>query len=687
MNKQDFEVASAPARGLGMRNKDSEVPSAHTGRQTMDNQGYGYQPPTNENGTGNVYEERLHATMGRHGDVQNPPQMLPPMASQLQFPTFSGWPIWYNPAFPSAPPWMYQGTANKENSDKGTQVEEENDHERQAKKLIDDAENQDNVRHEIKDQIASVAIQTDIPDVIETSTKDDPIDQESFHGQAPLLLFLNNQPNIRDKNHERENRSPRTEQASVTSNDQEELAQKYDVFPKSLVREDDARHLPRSSVSGSNDDPFTMPLLNFPSEVYSPAVQSLPFKIAWPEHVQASEEVELPLLQLGDEQRTERLSFPVSSTEQRPPLLHFADRDNEVEDFHFVQVPANEDFHFLYLPETATELAKFEDSYGGDTKKLKQSGKHREYSENSEVARISTARIKRRNQLAGHVTTGETIKAKQPLSKQTFSDSPSSEREEHSGTRIQSAERKAASGRDQSKKKNDRSKKTKPRRDKLKELNNIIRDLQRDITNDDNLVVSEVSSILSPAIRYENFQRKPEVNKRGLQDASKVTSELSTTSMNDDRKGQRHSGHYDTTNQKPIPVTRLYKPSTLSARDIHTEIPSDVPEQSKPVDVKVGTDNVLRFPVSVQTDTVVSPPDVKKQPPSPRPRDPSVQRRAPRVQTKEFSIQTEPEVKTLPATSDVAINTENVEEEKDNSNPVSEVILIYREGLRNKKLA
>ena len=187
------------------------------------------------------------------------------------------------------------------------------------------------------------------------------------------------------------------------------------------------------------------------------------------------------------------------------------------------------------------------------------------------------------------------------------------------------------------------------------------------------MVVSEVSSILSPAIRYENFERKPEVNKRGLQDASKVTSELSTTSMNDDRKGQRHSGHYDTTNQKPIPVTRLYKPSTLSARDIHTEIPSDVPEQSKPVDVKVGTDNVLRFPVSVQTDTVVSPPDVKKQPPSPRPRDPSVQRRAPRVQTKEFSIQTEPEVKTLPATSDVAINTESAE---DNSNPVSEVILI-----------
>ena len=150
----------------------------------------------------------------------------------------------------------------------------------------------------------------------------------------------------------------------------------------------------KNGVSVSNDNPFTMPLLKFPSEVHSPAVQSLPFKIAWPDQMQSNEKVELPLLQLGDKQSTERrdLYFPLSSTEQFPPLLHFANQNNEVEDFNLVQVPENEnDFLFLCLPETAVELTKFE-SHDRDTKNEKHSGKLQEDNESGEVGRISTAR-------------------------------------------------------------------------------------------------------------------------------------------------------------------------------------------------------------------------------------------------------------------------------------------------------
>ncbi len=67
---------------------------------------------------------------------------------------------------------------------------------------------------------------------------------------------------------------------------------------------------------------------------------------------------------------------------------------------------------------------------------------------------------------------------------------PPAEQEERHGTRI--AVRPAEKSTDRSKKNDDRNKKPKPRRDKLKELNNIIRDLQRDVTNDDDLVISEV---------------------------------------------------------------------------------------------------------------------------------------------------------------------------------------------------
>ena len=183
---------------------------------------------------------------------------------------------------------------------------------------------------------------------------------------------------------------------------------------------------------------------------------------------------------------------------------------------------------------------------------------------------------------------------------------------------------------------------------------------------------------MSPEIRYENFERNPEASKRGCQ------SKHGTTSTRNVSTGEKHNDHFDKIKQKPIPLTRLYKPPTLSARDIHTEIPSDVPVESKPVDVKVGTDIVLRFPVSVQTDAVILPPTVNEQPPSLQPRVLSVQRSEPRVQTKEFSIQSEPEVKTVTAASvmhDVAINTENVEEQGDRSNPMIQVILIDIQSL------
>ena len=211
-----------------MSSHSSEIRLAHTERQAVSNQGYGCQPATNENNA----SSSLRASAGHHV-VQNPHQVLPSMVNQVQFPTISGWPIWYNPTFPSAPPtWLRPETANRENSDKGTQVEnsdkgtqvensdkgtqvensdkgtqvensdkgtqvEESDHGRQAKRpsKLCHSNNQDDVHNE--DQIVNVAVRTDSPEVIETSTKHDRVNQESSHHQQPFLLSLNNQPNVR----------------------------------------------------------------------------------------------------------------------------------------------------------------------------------------------------------------------------------------------------------------------------------------------------------------------------------------------------------------------------------------------------------------------------------------------------------------------------------------------------------
>ena len=330
--------------------------------------------------------------------------------------------------------------------------------------------------------------------------------------------------------------------------------------------------------------------------------------------------------------------------------------------------------------------------------------------------------------MASNVTSRKTAvkpnQQMQSISKQTSSDSPS-EREGHHGSRVtvQPAE-KVTHCKNTSKRIKDPSKKPKPRRDKLKELNNIIRDLQRDVTNDDDLVVSEVSSILSPEIRYENFEAKPEVKKynkpetRKRPTASTTVNEKEERHMgnNDDvchtlnvlsrqdeptksdhninneipsyKMAKKHiyrSNEYD--HQKPIPVPRLYKPSIVSARDIHTEIPSHVAEKSMPVDAKVGTESIIRFPVSIQTDPLIPPVDTfdnqYSRPQPSEPRLPKVETREFSVQTKELNVQTEPESRNMPAKSvmrDVAMNTENIVKEQEDED---ESVSIYKsyEGL------
>ena len=321
--------------------------------------------------------------------------------------------------------------------------------------------------------------------------------------------------------------------------------------------------------------------------------------------------------------------------------------------------------------------------------------------------------MKRRNQLAE--TTSETAikpsQPKQPISKQTLSQNPT-ERAGHRIT-VQPAER-HTSGENTSQPRSNKRRKAKPRRDKLKELNNIIRDLQRDINDDDDLILSEVSSLLSPEIRYENFERKHGVRKHDERE-NKNASKLPKASRNEDKEKkshddyndgvgrtsnmaphlyesqvsgrgirakapshemkERHVDHEDNSDQKPVPVPRLYKPSVVSARDIHTEVPSHVPEQSIPVDAKVGTDNILRFPISVQTDTEEQTENaLNNHLSSSQPvklREPSVQIIQQSVETKELSVQTETEIKNVPARSimrDAAINTDNVIEKGEDAN-------------------
>lgn len=247
-----------------------------------------------------------------------------------------------------------------------------------------------------------------------------------------------------------------------------------------------------------------------------------------------------------------------------------------------------------------------------------------------------------------------------PLSNQISSEGPSSELEiqDRHITTVHPSEKFTP--------RNGTSKKTKPRRDKLRELNNIIRDLQRDVTNDDDLLVSEVSSVLRPEVRYENFEIKPEVKRyHKVPHESKNTKKLPPVLVNVRKEEGRDIDHNTSIHQKPTVMSHLYQPSTVTARDIHTEIPADIPEQSVAVDAKVGTVNILRFPASVQTDAVVSRPDTFNDlPASPR-----------RSETRELSIQTEPELKKAPvssSTQDAAVNTGNIlEERKDESNSVS----------------
>ncbi|XP_028394275.1 uncharacterized protein LOC114518472 [Dendronephthya gigantea] len=698
--------------------RDSQTSSAPVYKQATSDQGKIYQPSTDEGKTSHHKSSTNH-----HDTVENSPrppdinelklseatafvpntcpsndnsgilnaaapnqtqesahypfQVFPPIVSDVQFPSATGWPIWYNPTLPP-PPWLWSNAAPRVNSDKGTQVEKiEQDHvtenTRTKPSVVEvPLTNQAVDSHDnIKDKIVSVAVQTtDIVDKKEeTLIKRDISSEEPTPNNVPFLLSLKDQVDASNEDHEMKEPDtanyilpPQKAQASNTGDDHE----KHNVFTKDLsdVEYSNDTRDPKMNIAPTNDDPFTIPLLKFPTEVHSHTPDSLPFKIAWPEHAdpQRVPDRELPLLQLSNNEQTqdpaEYLSFP----EQEPmirhfentPFLHFSRRDNEdrnFDDFRLVQVPENDDFQFplLYLPETdmvpPNLYPEFESRYAGDPEKDK-SGRNKGISDNDElVGERSKARVKRRNQLYMNVTARPTGA---PFSKKTSRDGPFEEAAgDATHVTVQSNDEKSAS-------RNGKSKKMKPRRRKLKELNDIIRDLQRDVTNDDDLIVSEVSSILSPGVRYENFETKPSKNYNEPGSTKKIPTMMS-------HKDERtHRG----SNVTSTASSRLHRPSQVSARDIHTEIPSYIPEPSIAIDAKVGTENVLRFPVSVQTDTMV---DVARETfSSPRHEttEPIVETRKPRVQTRELSIQTEKEYKNMPAridTCDVAINTDNIQ--------------------------
>ena len=156
-----------------------------------------------------------------------------------------------------------------------------------------------------------------------------------------------------------------------TSNKQE-FSQRDDVFPKSLLNED-GRNAPV-------EEPFTIPLLTFPTDVNSPSLQPLPFTIAWPEHteVETNEDKELPLLQLNDNNEERGAEYfpplPLTRHFENDPLLTFSyeNADSNIRDFHLIQVPQSDDcpFPLLYFPETGIEIPKFysEFHHGRDTR-------------------------------------------------------------------------------------------------------------------------------------------------------------------------------------------------------------------------------------------------------------------------------------------------------------------------------
>ena len=167
---------------------------------------------------------------------------------------------------------------------------------------------------------------------------------------------------------------------NTSTDDPKEFSQHHDVFAKDLssCERFTAEHSHgekncNGDTAPPSDDPFTIPLLKFATEVHSPVPQSLPFKIAWPENtdVEPNGRVELPLLQLGDgtepARDTEYFPAPLPITNTRhfenAPLLQFSHENDErsFRDFRFVQLPKTENVEFplLYLPEARPDAHNF----------------------------------------------------------------------------------------------------------------------------------------------------------------------------------------------------------------------------------------------------------------------------------------------------------------------------------------
>ena len=133
---------------------------------------------------------------GQHDTVQNPPpQIYPPFLNEFQFPTVSGWPMWYNPTFPLPPQWVMSNSAPKVSSDKGTQMEDvekdtmaENNPERISVVHTPMSEKVDN---DSKNKIISVAVQTVSYEEGETSAQKE-LDPEklSENKEPPLMVSL-----------------------------------------------------------------------------------------------------------------------------------------------------------------------------------------------------------------------------------------------------------------------------------------------------------------------------------------------------------------------------------------------------------------------------------------------------------------------------------------------------------------
>ena len=148
------------------------------------------------------------------------------------------------------------------------------------------------------------------------------------------------------------------------------------------------------------------------------------------------------------------------------------------------------------------------------------------------------------------------------------------------------------------------------RREKLRELNNIIRDLQREISDESDLVLSEVSELLSEEIQYENFGKK--LNKRIERNKVTVAEERATraeTSKNKNNVTNKEFGFQFRSSSKSFNIPRHVEPSVVSAHDIHSEFSSNLPEQPLSSDAKVGTVRILQLPASIQTDAVLQPPE------------------------------------------------------------------------------